>query len=59
MRGLPFVNIFDIGREHASLHVCAPCGEQDIVWMPVNRENGRTDRLLELFRNPPVVVRVE
>lgn len=27
--------------------------------MPIDRENGGTDRLLELFRDPPIVIWIE
>lgn len=59
MRVLPLVNVFDVSGEHTGLHVRASCSKQDIVGVPVDREDGRADRLLQLFRHPPVVVRVE
>ena len=53
------VNILDICRENASLHVCASSGQQDIVRMPIDGKNGRPDRFLEEFRDPPVALFVE
>jgi len=53
---LLLVNVFDVGRKDAGFHVRASCGEQNIVWVPVDREDGGADRLLELLRDPPVVV---
>ena len=58
-RNSPLVNVFDVGGKDASLHVRASCGEQDVVWVPVDRKDGRTDWLLELLRDPPIVVRVK
>jgi hypothetical protein len=52
----PLVHVFDVGRKDAGLHVRASCGEQDIVRVPVDREYGGADRLLELLCDPPVVV---
>lgn len=58
-RGVPFVNVLDVGGKYACLHVCTSRSEQDIVRMPVDREHGGADRLLELLRHPPVVVRIK
>jgi hypothetical protein len=55
----PLVNVFDVGGKYASLHVRASCSEQDIVWVPVDGKNGRTDWFLELLRDPPIVVWVK
>jgi hypothetical protein len=56
---LLLVDVFDVGRKDAGFHVRASCGEQHIVWMPVDREDGGADRLLELLCDPPVVVRIK
>jgi hypothetical protein len=60
-RAPSLVNVFDsdVSRKHASLHVRTSHSEQDIVRMPVDREDGGADQLLELFCDPPVVVRIE
>jgi len=56
---IPLVNFLDISREDTGLHVCASSGEEDIVRMPIDGENSRSDRFLQEFRNPPVVLWIE
>ena len=53
------VDVLDIGRKDTSLHIRASCSEQDVVWVPVDRKNGRSDWFLELLRNPPIIVFVK
>ena len=53
------IYILDKGREHSSLHVRGPSGEKNIVRMPVKREDGRPDRLLQEARYPPVILGVK
>ena len=59
LRNSPLVNVFDVGGKDTGLHVRASCSEQDVVWVPIDRKNCRTDWLLELLRDPPIVVWVE
>ena len=59
LRNSPLVNVFDVGGKDTGLHVRASCSEQNVVWVPVDRKNGRSNWLLELLRNPPIVVFVK
>lgn len=56
---VPFVDVFDVRRKDASLHVGTASCKKHIVGVPVEREHRGANRLLEQARDPPVVVRVE
>lgn len=53
------VDIFDIRREDACFHVGAACCKKDIVGVPINGEDGRTDGLLELLGDPPIALGIK
>ena len=53
------VDALDKGRKHSSLGIRASSRDQDVVGMPVDRQNGRPERLLEMLRDPPVVLFIE
>lgn len=55
----PFVDFLDVRREDPRLHISTPSSEQDIVGVPVHGKHSRPDRLLQMLRNPPVVLGVE
>ena len=53
------VDILDVRGKDTSLHVCTSSGQQDIVRMPVDGKDSRSDRFLEELRDPPVALFVE
>jgi len=53
------VDALDKGRKHTSLGIRASSRDQDVVGMPVDRQNGRPERLLEMLGDPPVVLFIE
>ena len=55
----PLIDILDVRREHTRLHVCAASGEEDVVGVPIDGQDGRTDGLLEQAGHPPVALGVE
>lgn len=40
----------------AYLHISTSSGEQDVVRVPVEAENGAADRLFDVLAHPPVIV---
>ena len=56
---IPLVDVFDVGREDASLHVCASCSKQDVVGVPFNGEHGGSNGFLQKPGDPPVAFGVE
>ena len=53
------VDILDVRGKDTSLHVCTSSSQQDIVRMPVEGKDSRSDRFLEELRDPPVALFVE
>lgn len=53
------VDTFDECREDVCLGVGRTRSEKDVVRMPVDREDGRPDGLLDVLGDPPVVLLVE
>lgn len=56
---LPLIDIFDVGREDASLRVRASSSEENIVWVPIDGEHSGADGFLEQLGDPPVVLFIE
>lgn len=53
------IDVLNVRREDARFHVGAACCEKDIVWVPIDGEDRRTDGFLELLRDPPVAFGIE
>ena len=61
-----FIHILNKCTENASLKklvflekivyfwIGSPSSEKDVIWMPVNTENGTANGLLEVFAHPPI-----
>jgi hypothetical protein len=56
---LLLIDTLDEGRKDISLGIRSTRSEQDVVWVPVNRQHSRPDGLLDVFRYPPVILLVE
>merc|ERR1712013_797453 len=53
------LDLFDVRGEHSSLEVGGSSSNKNIVRMPINRQNSGTNRLLDVFANPPFVLFLE
>jgi hypothetical protein len=53
------VDALDERREYISLGVCCSGREEHVVRVPVDRENSRSQRLLDVLGYPPVVLLVK
>lgn len=53
------VNALDESGKHARMGVGRAGGEKDRVGVPVQREDGSAERLLEVLRHPPVILLFE
>lgn len=53
------LHVLDVGGEDARLVVGGARDEQHIVRMPVERRDGRADRLFDVLRHPPIVLRLK
>lgn len=50
------INTLDETREYSCMGVCRSSRKKHRVWMPSKRCNRASNRLLEMFRNPPIVL---
>lgn len=55
----PLIHIFDVRRKYTGFHVRATSGEEDVVGVPIDGQDGRSDWLLEQPRDPPIALGVE
>jgi hypothetical protein len=53
------VNTLDKGREYISLGIGSSGSEQDVVRVPIDRQDGRPDGLFDVLGYPPVVLFIE
>ena len=54
-----WVDTLDIRRKDVCLALGRPGSEENVVGVPVDREHGRAERLLDVLRHPPVVFLVK
>ena len=52
----PFVYALNEAREDPSVSICRSSGEENGIWMPRDSRDGASDRLLDVFRDPPVIL---
>lgn len=50
------VNSLDVTRKHSAVRVCRAGCEEDGVGVPCKGSNGTSNWLLQVFRNPPVIL---
>ena len=53
------IDPLDKGRKDAGLGIGAPRSDQDVVRVPIDREDGGSEGLLQVLRDPPVVLFIE
>lgn len=53
------IDPLDESRKDTSLGIGASGGDQDVVRVPIDREDGRSEGLLEVLGDPPVVLFVK
>ena len=58
-RNEPGLDVLDPSGEDPGLHVGASSTEEDVVGMPIDGKDSRSDGLLEVLGDPPVVLGIE
>lgn len=53
------LDVLDVSGKHPNLVIGRTGHQQHIVRMPIQRCHRRTDRLLDVLRNPPIVLRLK
>lgn len=55
----PLIHSLNVGREHSSVRISRAGSQEDGIGVPGQRSNRTADRLLQVLRNPPVVLFLE
>ncbi len=53
------IDSLDESRKHPRLGIRTPSSDQHVVGMPIDRQDGGADRLLDSFGHPPIVFSVK
>lgn len=53
------VDTLDERREDVCLGICSSCSEENVVGVPIDRQNSRPNRLLDVLGYPPIVLLIE
>ena len=57
--GWLLIHFFNVGRKHSEFEVAGSRGQQDVVGMPIQAEDGGVDGLFNVLAHPPVIFRFE